>query len=321
MSSTFDDRVINKIGVTRRIRRAIQGPDHQGGERVKANAFDYVRAATLDEALSLLERAGDDGKLLAGGQSLVPALNLRLLAPKLLIDIAHLPELRGISLDDTHIHLGAATRHVELATSPLVGQHLPLLRQAIRHVAHAAIRNRGTLGGNLAHADPASELPACLIALDADLVMAGPGGERRVKATDFFRGLYETALEPDEILVRISIIRQPPDTLVHFNELARRAGDYAMAGLAMVMHGPQGPGMRIRPVYFGIGDRPVLARHAAQCLEEAASVMEGLEEARKALALDLQPQDDLQADAETRMQMAGVLLQRGLAGMMAQGRG
>jgi len=288
---------------------------------VKAYAFDYVRAATLVEALSLLERAGEGGKLIAGGQSLVPALNLRLLAPQILIDIAQLPELRGITSDDTHIHLGAGTRHAELATSALVGEHVPLLQMAIRHVAHAAIRNRGTLGGNLAHADPASELPACMIALEASMLVAGPKGERQIDAIDFFKGLYETALEPDEILVRISIARNPAGTRCHFNELARRAGDYAMAGLAMVMHGTQPQGLRIRPVFFGIGDRPTLASHAARCLEQAADPMAGLAAAQQALSQDLSPQEDLQADADTRMQLARVLLKRGLADLLAQGRG
>jgi len=296
-------------------------PDHQGGERVKAYAFDYVRAATLDEALALLERAGDGGKLVAGGQSLVPALNLRLLAPQLLIDIAHLPELRGITCDDTTIHLGAGTRHVELANSTLVGQHLPLLQMAVRHVAHAAIRNRGTLGGNLAHADPASELPACMIALEAVMLVVGPGGERRIDAADFFKGLYETALGPDEILVRISIARSPAGARFHFNELARRAGDYAMAGLAIAMHGNGLQDVRIRPVFFGIGDRPVLARQAALCLEQAAILQDGLTAAQQALLRDLDPQDDLQADSGTRMQLAQVLLKRGLADLVAQGRG
>ncbi len=288
---------------------------------MKAYAFDYVRATTLEDALALLERAGDGGKLIAGGQSLVPALNLRLLAPQLLIDIAHLAELRGISSDDTHIHLGAGTRHVELATSPLVGQTLPLLQMAIRHVAHAAIRNRGTLGGNLAHADPASELPACMIALEAVMLVLGPKGERQVPAGEFFKGLYETALEADEILVRISIPRSPAGTRCHFNELARRAGDYAMAGLAMVMQGQDSGDVQIRPVFFGIGDRPVLARHAALCLQQAENLIDGLEAAQQALALDLQPQDDLQADSDTRMQLAKVLLKRGLADLLAQGRG
>ncbi len=288
---------------------------------MKAYAFDYVRAKTLDEALSLLERAGDGGKLIAGGQSLVPALNLRLLGPQLLIDIAHLSELRGITSDESSIHLGAGTRHVELATSPLIGQHLPLLQTAIRHVAHAAIRNRGTLGGNLAHADPASELPACMIALEAVMHVVGPKGERHIDAADFFKGLYETALEADEILVRIAIARCPADTRFYFNELARRAGDYAMAGLAMVMHGTPGHGFRIRPVFFGIGDRPVLASQAARCLEQATHMIDALADAQQALLHDLQPQDDLQADPETRMQLAQVLLKRGLADLMAQGRG
>ena len=287
---------------------------------MKPYVFEYIRATKLEEAISLLANAGEHGKLISGGQSLVPALNLRLLAPQTIIDIAHLNELKGITCDSTHIHIGASTRHVELTTSSLIAEKLPLLKVAASHVAHAAIRNRGTLGGNLAHADPASELPACMIALEAVMVVMGLNGQRSINAEDFFTGVYETALQVDEILVRVSIRHQPAKGLFYFNEFVRRAGDYAMAGLAIVMHVDESRKTKIRPVFFGVGERPILARHAAICLEDATTILDGLTVALSALHRDIQPQEDLQVDADTRMQFAKILLKRGVADLQSHAR-
>src|SRR5688500_16201156 len=165
---------------------------------MKAAAFAYARATSVVHALELLSAHGDRAKVLSGGQSLMPAMNLRLISPELIVDIGELAELRGIAVAGGVVRIGALTRHVDLANSPEVAAHAPLLREAIGHVAHPAIRNRGTIGGSLAHADPASELPACMVALNATIVINGRSGERRIAAEDFFTGIYETALSSQE---------------------------------------------------------------------------------------------------------------------------
>ncbi len=279
---------------------------------MKASAFDYVRAKSLPEALDLLARHGEAAKLLAGGQSLLPALNLRLSAPEILIDISHLPELRGISTTATSLRIGALTRHVELQNAALVAEHAPVLTQAIGHVAHAAIRSRGTIGGSLANADPAAELPACALALHARIVMQSPRGERVIAADDFFTGLFATALLPDEILTAVEINLAQPGDVHGFGELARRSGDYAIVGLAAQGRVQNGKLAALRLGYFSIGTKATLATKAAAILTAGG----GIEAAAAALADDLEPHDDLQADAATRLHLARVLLRRVISGMM-----
>src|ERR1700750_2706709 len=172
---------------------------------MKASAFNYARAVSVSEALELLRTHGERAKVLAGGQSLMPAMNLRLISPELIVDIGELAELRGIGVMGDVLRIGALTRHVDLLRSPEIAAHAPLLTEAITHVAHPAIRNRGTIGGSLAHADPASELPACMLALNAIIVVRGQAGERRIAARDFFTGIYETALSPEELLVAVEL--------------------------------------------------------------------------------------------------------------------
>jgi carbon-monoxide dehydrogenase medium subunit len=285
---------------------------------VKAPAFDYVRVRSLAEALELLGRHGDEAKLIAGGQSLVPALNLRLLAPKLLIDIGGVSELTGIAVADGRVRLGALTRHVELMRSPEVASHLPLIAKAMPHLSHAAIRNRGTLGGNLAHADAASELPACCVALGAEMVIAGPDGERRVTAEDFFTGIYETALRPDEILVAVEAPMVGADARCAFLELARRSGDYALIGVAAQGTVRDGGFADLRLAFFSAGPTPMLAAHAAGALIGGPVTEAAIRAAQSALAQDLAPQDDLQATAATRMHLARVLLHRAVREMVPE---
>src|SRR5947209_17133607 len=172
---------------------------------MKAAAFNYARATSVSDALELLHTHGDRAKVLSGGQSLMPAMNLRLISPELIVDIGELAELRGIAVDGDIVKIGALTRHVELPRSPDIAAHAPLLAEAIAHVAHPAIRNRGTLGGSLAHADPASELPACMLALEATIVVHGGDGERRIAAADFFQGIFQTALSAEELLIAIEL--------------------------------------------------------------------------------------------------------------------
>ncbi len=270
---------------------------------MKASAFDYVRAASVADALALLTRHGDGAKLLAGGQSLLPALSFRLSAPSILIDIARLPELGGVSLTPTHLRIGAGCTHAALLAYPLVAAHAPLIPRALAHVAHPAIRTRGTIGGSLANADPAAELPACALALGAAMVLQGPAGTRTVAADSFFTGLFETAIAPGEILVAVEIPLQAA-ALWGFAELARRSGDYAMVGLAA--HGQPGA---LRLAYFSVGATALLARRAAAALD-AGMTAAALDGAALALAADLPEHADLQASAGTRLHLARVLLRR-----------
>src|ERR1700722_10204389 len=182
---------------------------------MKASAFAYARATSVGNALELLAAHGDKAKVLSGGQSLMPAMNLRLISPEFVVDIGGLDELRGIAVRANALTIGALTRHVDLLRSPEIAAHAPLLAEAVAHVAHPAIRNRGTIGGSLAHADPAAELPACMLAMDATIVVRGPGGERRIAAKNFFTGIYETALTPQELLTSVEL-PLPPENAAHF---------------------------------------------------------------------------------------------------------
>src|ERR1700680_3563806 len=199
---------------------------------MKASAFSYVRATSVMNALELLAAHGDKAKVLSGGQSLMPAMNLRLISPELIVDIGDLAELRGVVVTSGVLSIGGLTRHADLLKSREIAAHAPLLTDAIAHVAHPAIRNRGTIGGSLAHADPASELPACMVALDATIVVRGPDGERRVAAKEFFTGIYETALWADELLVAVELPVAQKNSTHFVCEFARRHGDYAIVGAA-----------------------------------------------------------------------------------------
>lgn len=172
---------------------------------MKASAFSYARATSVVNALELLVAHGDKAKVLSGGQSLMPAMNLRLISPELIVDIGGLVELQGIAVRGDVLTIGALTRHVDLARSPEITAHAPLLTKVIAHVAHPAIRNRGTLGGSLSHADPASELPACMLALNATMIARDQAGERRIAAADFFKGIYKTALLAQDLLVAVEL--------------------------------------------------------------------------------------------------------------------
>src|SRR5580693_6653495 len=231
---------------------------------MKASAFSYARATSVSNALELLAKHGDRAKLLSGGQSLMPAMNLRLISPELIVDISEIGELRGIAVDGGVVAIGALTRHVDLLRSPDIAVHAPLLAEAVAHVAHPAIRNRGTIGGSLAHADPAAELPACMLAFDAAIVVRGSRGERRIAAADFFTGIFETALAVDELLVAIEVPIARKNSAHFFHEFARRHGDYAMAGLAAQAVVESGLFTELRLACFALGDRPVLANAAGK---------------------------------------------------------
>ncbi len=284
---------------------------------MKAPSFDYVRAATLPQVFELLRTHGDGARVLAGGQTLIATLNMRLSEPSVLIDIGRLDALRGIALHGATLRIGALTTHAQVEASPLVAQHAPLLAQAAPHIAHRAIRNRGTFGGSLAYADPAAEWPACVLALDATLVLAGAGGERRVAAADFFTGLFSTALAADELLVACELPVQAAGERQVFDELARRHGDYAIAGLAAraVLRG--GRLHDVRLAFLGVDDRPRRARRAEQALQGRAVDDATLALLAPALQADLQPFGDLTSGPATKRHLAAVLAQRALRRLAA----
>src|SRR3984957_8603019 len=284
---------------------------------MKAAAFSYTRATSVVNALELLAAHGDRAKVLSGGQSLMPAMNLRLISPELIVDIGEMAELPGIGGLSDILTLGALTRHVELLKSPEIATHAPLLTEAIAHVAHPAIRNKGTLGGSLAHADPASELPACMVALDATIVVRGQDGERRIAAEDFFTGIYETALSPQELLVAVELPIARQNSVHFFHEFARRHGDYAIVGLAAqaILNGDVFTDIRL--AFFAVADRPVLAKAGAK-LVNVAITPELLSEASTSLGEELDPSEDQQASASMRRHLAKVLLARCVSALLGR---
>ena len=268
---------------------------------MKPAPFAYARARTVDEAIALLGEK--DAKLLAGGQSLIASLNMRLSAPALLIDINGIGGLDGIAKKGDTVEIGALTRHAGAERSDVIGQHAPLIARAMPHVGHVAIRNRGTLGGSIAFADPAAELPACLLSLGGEVEVSGPKGRRRVKADDFFKGLFETALGPQDMVTAIRVPAAGRDTRAGFAELARRHGDYAIVGLAASAKADGKNLKDVRLAFFGVGATPVRAK------KSEAALAGGDVEAAVA-ALDLDPPDDVQATGAVKKHLAGVLLRR-----------
>jgi carbon-monoxide dehydrogenase medium subunit len=225
---------------------------------MKAAAFDYVKAKNLENALELLSQHGEDARLIAGGQTLLATLNLRLSEPSILIDITSVSELKGISVQGNFLRIGALVTHTEIESSDLIAKHAPLLTEAAPHIAHRAIRNLGTWGGSIAYGDPAAEWPACSLALDAMMVIQGPNGERKISAKEFFLDLYTTALEPDEILVASEIPVATKNQVHSFQELARRHGDYAAVGLAAVVSKDNDKIKTCRLAFFSVAAKPRL---------------------------------------------------------------
>ena len=277
---------------------------------LKPVPFAYVKASALSQVHQLLDSCGDRARILAGGQSLMAALNLRLSTPEVLIDITGLTELAGIRVVGDRLRIGALTRHCEVETSDLVNRYAPLIAQAMPHVAHPAIRNRGTFGGSIAFADPAAELPACVIALDAEIEIAGAAGRRRLAAQDFFVGVYETALQPGEVVTAVEVPMRAPGFHSAFAELARRHGDYAMVGLAAHGSCQAGRWRELRLAFFGAGPKPLRARRAEACFLRANLNAAAIAQAKLDLAKDLDPFDDIHATAATKLYLASVLLER-----------
>lgn len=276
---------------------------------MKASAFAYTRATSVDHALEMLAVHGEQARLLSGGQSLLPAMNLRLVSPQIIIDIGELAEIRGIAVTDGVLRIGALTRHAELLNSREIARCAPLLIDAVKQIAHPAIRNRGTLGGSLAQADPAAELPACMFALHATMIIRGRNGDRRVPAIDFFSGIYTTALRHDEVLIAVELAIASENAVHFFCEFARRRGDYALAGIAAQAIVVSGEVSDLRMAFFAVADRPVLARAAAKLINVAITP-KLISEASAAFDDELNPPADQQASSSMRRHLAGVLFRR-----------
>ena len=270
---------------------------------MKPAPFAYAKARSVAHAIELL--GADDARLLAGGQSLIATLNMRLSHPALLIDLNGVGGLDGIVSSNGHLEIGALVRHAQAERSAELARRAPLIALAMPHIGHPAIRHRGTIGGSVAFADPAAELPACVLALDGELAIAGPQGSRAVKADDFFKGLFETALTARDVLTAIRIPAAGAETRVGFAEFARRHGDYAMVGLAASARADGKQLRDVRLAYFGVGSTPLRVRHAEQALAAG-----DVEAAVRALAQDLNPPDDVQASGTVKTHLAGVLLRR-----------
>jgi aerobic carbon-monoxide dehydrogenase medium subunit len=280
---------------------------------MKPPRFDYLSPRSIDEALGVLARHGDEAKVLAGGQSLVPLLSFRLVRPAYLVDLNDVGGLAGIRLDDGHLAIGAMTRQRAVETSPLVREYCPLLAEAMPQIGHVQIRNRGTIGGSLAHADPASELPAVVAALDGDLVLRSPRGQRVLKAEQFFVAYLTTAAAPDELLVEVRVPVAPPRTGSAFLEVSRRHGDFALVGVAAtVTLDEAGVCTAAAIALTGVGPTPVLARDAARALVGDRPATDAFEAAGRRVAERLQPDGDLHASSDYRRHLASVLTRRAL---------
>lgn len=278
---------------------------------MKPAPFEYYRPRTLDEALALLAEHGGDARPLAGGQSLIPAMSFRLATPAALVDLNAIEELSYIAAGGG-LRLGGMTRHCAIERSELVAREAPLVASAMPFVAHPAIRTRGTIGGSLAHADPAAELPAVMVVLGATMTLRSRDRSRSIPADAFFTGLFQTALEPGELLTEIDVPRQPAGTGWAFQEISRRHGDFALAGAAVaVTLDDRGRCRTARVALLGVGDRPMIAEHASRVLAGQAPAPEAIRAAAEAVAADdIDPPGDIHASARYRRRLAAVLTRR-----------
>jgi aerobic carbon-monoxide dehydrogenase medium subunit len=281
---------------------------------MKPAPFAYVAPTSLEQALELRAEHAGTSAVLAGGQSLLPLLNLRLAYPEVVIDLGHVPELAGVAVWGGGVALGAMTRQRTVERSELVQQRAPLITRALSNVGHVTIRNRGTVGGSIVHADPAAELPAVALALDAQLVARSTArDERTIEARDFFKGFLTTSLEPDELLVEIRVSGLPERSGVAFIELTRRHGDFALAGAgAVVSRAEDGTIADARIVFIGVGASPVRAGEAEAALRGRTPDASAFAEASEHAAAALTPLSDIHASADYRRRVARVLSQRAL---------
>lgn len=279
---------------------------------MKPPPFEYHVAQSVEAAVAALAEAGGDAKVLAGGQSLVPMLNFRLLRPSILVDINRIPGLSDIKDTGGEIHVGALTRHHQLETSPVVAEHLPVLRAAMTHVAHLAIRNRGTIGGSLTHADPAAELPMMALLLDAAIHVTSPKRRRAIAAREFFLGALSVALEADELVTEIVFPKLPLRTGWGFEEVSRRHGDFALAAVAATLTVADGKVAQVRIAIAGADEKPVRANEAEAQLKGRSLEPKLLDAACEAARACVTPNTDLHASADYRRHLVGVLTAKAL---------
>ncbi|MBX9709790.1 MAG: xanthine dehydrogenase family protein subunit M [Xanthobacteraceae bacterium] len=279
---------------------------------MKPAAFDYVCAESVEHAVQTLAEAGDDGKILAGGQSLMPMMNFRLVKPSVLVDINRVTGLDRVELRGGRLALGALVRHHMTATDALIARHVPVLHHAMKHVAHLTVRNRGTFCGSVCHADPAAEMPMMSLLLNASVYIASPRGARTVPAQDFFVGSLITALEPDELVTEIEIDTLPDGSGWGFEEFARRHGDYALAAVAVTMERRDGAASNVRLALMGVGDTAVRMPQVEEMLEGGGFDDALLDKAVETLRQQINPNSDLNASSDYRRHLAGVLTRRAL---------
>jgi aerobic carbon-monoxide dehydrogenase medium subunit len=279
---------------------------------MKLPYVEYEAPATVAEAVGLLAEHGDDASVLAGGQSLIPLMALRLARPAVLIDINRLDELSGVSVTDSRVAIGAVTREYEAEESAAIADAVPLLAAALPLIGHEAIRSRGTIGGSLAHADPAAELPAVALALDAEFVVRSRAGERVIPAAEWFEGYLATSRRPDELLVEVRFPAAAPGTGVSFQEVARRHGDFAIVGLAAALTLTGGVISDARLAFAGVADVPVRAADAEDLLVGESPSAELFEEAARRATGGIDPPADLNGSSEYRKKVAVTLVRRGL---------
>ena len=275
-------------------------------------SFEYFAPTALDEALSLLQEHGDDAKVLAGGHSLIPTMKLRLAEPAVIIDIGRIGGLRGISVSGGKLVIGALTTHHELETSELVQQQVPLLAQTASEIGDVQVRNKGTIGGSLAHSDPAADWPASILALDADLQIAGPNGERTVKATDFFQGLYETDLGDDEILTAIHVSIPDVDTKGTYLKLHQVASGFALTGVAVVLTKSGDTCQSVAVGITGVSDAPYRASGVESALTGAALTADNIAAAAARAADGIAALEDIHASEAYRQNLAQVYTRRAI---------
>ncbi|MGE5672735.1 MAG: FAD binding domain-containing protein [Mycobacterium leprae] len=289
---------------------------------MKPPRFDYYSPTSVEEVLALLQQHGDAAKLLAGGQSLMPLLNMRLAKPEALIDLGRVEGLSYIRREDGVLAIGAMTTQAAVEQSELVAQYQPLLREAEHHVGHIQIRNRGTIGGSLAHADPSAELPAVMVALDATMRVAGPTGIREIAADDFFLMYFTTALTPQEVLVEVRVPVLPANTGYAFAELARRHGDSALAAVACTLTlAPDGTVADCRLALVGVDMTPLRARDAERMLIGQIPAPDLLAKVAGAVRGAVEPEGDVHATAPYRKELAGTLTERALGTALARATG
>jgi carbon-monoxide dehydrogenase medium subunit len=282
---------------------------------MKPRAFEYYAPRTVDEALELLVEHGEDARPLAGGQSLVPLMNLRMASPGVLIDLNRIPALSYIETRDDHLAIGAMTRYCEVESAPIVQERFPVVIEATREVGYIGVRSRGTIGGALAHADPVAEWPCLALALDARMVCAGPGGRRVIAAADFFVGMYETALDEGELLVEVQLPLYRDADGWAFQEFARKTGDYALVAVVVLIGSHEGTITRARVALSNLDERPVRARRVEAALEGLA-LPAGMDASR--LRADLAAEHPLPDELEMRRDIAGTLLSRAVTEALAR---